>query len=173
MDLLVSSAIFVEDSSDTQDELFLSDDSSLSPSSYNQAGKKTKKKVKATKKSKEKKAPKKNESEFSGLGDVADLEPEDLKKPVEIERVLTLEVADKLIFWYGRLGHPNQKDMRRLVATKLPPSCGITVEDVDLLPWIIRGSMLNTQKMHEIISELEGATEKGNYRGDFESDDDM
>lgn len=69
------------------------------------------------------------------------------------EQILTKAVADKLIFWYGRLGHPDRDSMKRRVA-KLPPSCGIVPDDVDLMPWIIHGTMLNTKRMHEIIAEL-------------------
>ena len=138
---------------------------------YNEAGKQSKKKVKAKKRAQKEKKPRDghdwDNEDFT-------LKPSDYKPKRKEERVLTKEVTDKLIFWYGRLGHPNQATMRRLVATKLPPSAGITVEDVDLLPWIIRGTMLNTQKLHEVIAEMD-VLEKGSYQpreGYEDSDDD-
>ena len=126
---------------------------------YNQAGKETRKKLPAQQKAKKERA------------DVLGLERNIPTKPSEEPRELTSEVADKLIFWYGRLGHPNQKTMRRLVATKLPPSAGITVEDVDLMLWVINGTMLNTKKLHEIVVELK-VTDKGSYRPRGGSDTD-
>jgi hypothetical protein len=129
---------------------------------YNMAGQKQKRKVKASKQKEEKKEPRKK----------TDLEDEDFKYKAEgwklpsrekEERVLTKEVADKLIFWYGRLGHPTQKDMKRRVA-KLPPSCRIHPEDVDLMPWKIRGTILDTKKLYEIIAELDGGAEGSDTR---------
>lgn len=117
----------------------------------NKKGKKAKRKVPPTRK---KRVWKMGDD---GLYEVPDTK---LEHEVRPKRELTVEIADKLIFWYGRLGHPNQETMRRKVA-HLPKSCGITVDDVDLLPWIIRGSVLNTKKLHDIIAELDEKKKDG------------
>ncbi len=106
---------------------------------YNKAGKKTKTKVKA---------PEKKQAE----------EPSSPKPPAvsssaqRKKRILTREVRDKLIFWYGRLGYPTRDEMIKKVA-RLPESCGIRAEDVELLPWIMNGRMIRTKDLHEKVLE--------------------
>ena len=56
---------------------------------------------------------------------------------------------EQCLLWYRRLGQPNKALMKQKVA-KLGASVGITPEDVDSLPWVAGGSMLNTVKMNDL-----------------------
>lgn len=113
---------------------------------YNKAGKTKKMKVKAP--------PRKPREHVLPLT-IDELQidsPNSPSKTKQKKRVLTREVRDKLIFWYGRLGHPERDVMMKKVA-RLPKSCGITPEDVELLPWIMGGRMLKTKELHDKVME--------------------
>ena len=58
---------------------------------------------------------------------------------------------EKCYMWYARLGQPTREKMRKLV-NRLPPSCEIKVDDVDLLPWILGGLTCDIRKMTELIA---------------------
>lgn len=55
---------------------------------------------------------------------------------------------DRIYQWYSRCGQPNRKELKRRVAA-IKHKEGVTVEDVDLLPWNFNGSMINVSKMLE------------------------
>jgi hypothetical protein len=57
---------------------------------------------------------------------------------------------EKCYIWYARMGLPNRKDMKRRVS-EMPESCGITADDVDLLPWVAGGMSLSVKKMNELF----------------------
>jgi hypothetical protein len=52
--------------------------------------------------------------------------------------------------WYARLGQPNRIRMKEKVAA-LSDTCEITVEEVDLLPWVGGGSMLSVKEMNKLM----------------------
>ncbi len=116
---------------------------------YNKAGKKKKIKVNAPEKKQQQEPsspkPPAGSSMKSGVS-----EPDSPSK--RKKRILTREVRDKLIFWYGRLGYPTRDEMIKKVA-RLPESCGIRAEDVELLPWIMNGRMIRTKDLHDKVLE--------------------
>lgn len=111
---------------------------------YNKAGKKKRTKVKAP--------PKKPSLPMSPVIDHSKAGGDPDSPSKRKKRVLTREVRDKLIFWYGRLGYPTRDEMIKKVE-RLPESCGIKPEDVELLPWIMGGRMIRTKDLHEKVME--------------------
>jgi hypothetical protein len=61
------------------------------------------------------------------------------------------EASKKCYMWYARMGQPDRANMKRRVAA-LPQSCDITVEDVELLPWIGNGKMLSVKAMNMLFT---------------------
>lgn len=55
---------------------------------------------------------------------------------------------DRVYQWFSRCGQPNRKELKRRIAA-LKHKEGVTIEDVDLLPWNFNGSMINVSKMLE------------------------
>ena len=55
---------------------------------------------------------------------------------------------DRVYQWYSRCGQPNRKELKRRIAA-LKHKDGLSVEDVDLLPWNFNGTMINVSKMLE------------------------
>lgn len=76
------------------------------------------------------------------------------EEPIELSPHQAAVKRKKCYMWYARLGQPNRETMRRRVAA-LPDTCSdkITLEDVDLLPWILKGTMLNVKVMNRLIVE--------------------
>jgi hypothetical protein len=75
------------------------------------------------------------------------------KKKVEDKKTeLDEETYRKCYMWYARMGQPTRDNMKKRVAA-LPDSCDITPEDVDLLPWVGGGSLLNVNKMNKLLLE--------------------
>jgi hypothetical protein len=52
--------------------------------------------------------------------------------------------------WHQRLGHPNRADMKRRVA-EMPEDCGVTVADVDELPWMPGDRILDVIRINNHI----------------------
>jgi hypothetical protein len=67
-------------------------------------------------------------------------------------RELTDKQRRDLLMWYNRMKTPNKEDMKRRVA-KLPESCDITPEDVELLPWLCKGRYLDLRVMNKYFVE--------------------
>jgi hypothetical protein len=67
-------------------------------------------------------------------------------KPVDIE------MYRKSLMWHARLGQPDRETMKKKVAN-LPDACDITPEDVDDLPWICGGKLLNVRAMNKLFLE--------------------
>lgn len=62
-----------------------------------------------------------------------------------------------LLMWYNRMKTPNREEMKRRVA-KLPSSCDITPDDVDLLPWRCNGKYLDVRIMTKyFMDDWQGA----------------
>ena len=57
-----------------------------------------------------------------------------------------------LLMWYNRMKMPNKEEMKRRVA-KLPDSCDITPEDVELLPWRCGDRFLDLRVMNQYFLE--------------------
>jgi len=80
---------------------------------------------------------------------------------------------EKCWMWYARLGQPDYKRMKTLVAG-MPPSCEITEDDVDLLPWVWGGracdvhgmNKLITEDFHEILGRVKSTREEENTSDD-------
>lgn len=64
------------------------------------------------------------------------------------------EPYDRLVrvySWYGRLGQPDKaKFVDRI---KRLDQADVTVHDIELLPWLLRGKLVNVAKMNRIIRE--------------------
>jgi hypothetical protein len=52
--------------------------------------------------------------------------------------------------WYKRMAQPNRADMKRRVAD-MPESCGITVADIDRLPWVNGDKRLDVMGIQKLI----------------------
>jgi hypothetical protein len=76
---------------------------------------------------------------------VAELDSEN-KSAVDLEKSRKCKECYK---WYSRMGHPSRADMKRRVAD-MPESCNMTVADVDELPWMMGGKMLNVIEMNKL-----------------------
>ena len=63
-----------------------------------------------------------------------------------------VERRRKCYMWYARLGLPNRNQMIQRVAA-LPDSCDISIEDVDILPWIHGGTTLDITEMNKLFLE--------------------
>jgi len=72
---------------------------------------------------------------------------------------------EKCYIWYSRLGQPNKRKMKELVA-KLPPSCDITVEEIDFLPWLPGDYVCDVRQMTKLITsdELTALVKKNQSR---------
>lgn len=57
---------------------------------------------------------------------------------------------ERVYMWYTRTAMPNKKLLTEKVQ-KLPPDAGVTVEDIDLLPWDERGMRVNIAKMNQVM----------------------
>ena len=57
---------------------------------------------------------------------------------------------ERVYMWYTRTAMPNKKLLTDKVK-KLPADAGVTVEDVDLLPWDERGMRVNLAKMNQVM----------------------
>lgn len=62
------------------------------------------------------------------------------------------ETKKKCYMWYARMGQPTRKEMIRRV-NNMPSSCGITQEDVELLPWVAGGHFLKVHDMNKLFLE--------------------
>jgi hypothetical protein len=70
--------------------------------------------------------------------------------PAEKKNAVFLAKRQKCYMWYARMGEPNHADMRRRVAD-LPESCDINIADVDELPWMAGGKILNIIEMSKLF----------------------
>ena len=59
---------------------------------------------------------------------------------------------DRAYSWYTRMAMPTKEAMKEKVEL-MPTSAGLTVDDVDLLPWSMGGKMVNVAKMQKFINE--------------------
>ena len=57
---------------------------------------------------------------------------------------------ERVYMWYTRTAMPNKKLLTEKVK-KLPADAGLTVADVDLLPWDERGMRVNIGKMNQVM----------------------
>ena len=57
---------------------------------------------------------------------------------------------ERVYMWYTRTAMPNKKLLTDKVM-KLPPDAGVSVEDIDLLPWDERGMRVNIAKMNQVM----------------------
>ncbi|CAB9501926.1 expressed unknown protein [Seminavis robusta] len=79
---------------------------------------------------------------------------------------LTNQQGRDLLMWYNRMKTPNKEEMKRRVA-KLPASCDITPEDVELLPWLCKGRFLNLKVMNQyFLDDWQGKDEKNHTDSD-------
>lgn len=86
---------------------------------------------------------------------------EDKKLEQKMKQVLDTSAAfdmsesarrDRAYKWYTRMGQPARDAMKERVET-MPVSSGISVDDVDLLPWNASGKHVNIAKMQRYINE--------------------
>ena len=87
----------------------------------------------------------------------AKIEAENERRRKAQERQLDSE-ADRryrCYMWFSRMGCPNQKEMKRRVANLPAANNDITVEDVDLLPWMPGGFTLNIREMNKLFVDPE------------------
>jgi len=77
-----------------------------------------------------------------------------IKKVVDDEKEdgLSNTRCRDLLMWYNRMKMPNKEEMKRRVA-KLPDSCDITPEDVELLPWRCGDRFLDLRVMNQYFLE--------------------
>ena len=76
------------------------------------------------------------------------------------KRELTMKQKRDLLMWYNRMKTPNKERMKERVAM-LPPSCDITPDDVELLPWLCKGRYLDLRVMNQyFMEEWQGAEDK-------------
>eukprot|EP00977_Amphora_coffeiformis_P007710 scaffold1690_cov182-Amphora_coffeaeformis.AAC.67 len=57
---------------------------------------------------------------------------------------------ERVYMWYTRTAMPNKKLLTEKVK-KLPVDAGVSVEDIDLLPWDERGMRVNIAKMNQVM----------------------
>ena len=68
------------------------------------------------------------------------------------ERQLYSEVRMlKAYHWHGRLAYPSRSNMKRRIEGI--HGCDITADDVDLLPWLPGGLVIDLKAIHKIINE--------------------
>ena len=79
-------------------------------------------------------------------------ERKSIKAAEEETRILSKKQQRDLLMWYTRMKTPTREEMKRRVA-KLPKSCDITPEDVDALPWLCRGRILDVRVMNKLFLE--------------------
>jgi hypothetical protein len=72
--------------------------------------------------------------------------PTQKKSAVDLEKDRKCKECYK---WYARMGQPNCAEMKRRVAD-MPKSCEITVTDVDELPWMTGGKIVNVIAMNKL-----------------------
>ena len=60
---------------------------------------------------------------------------------------------ERVYMWYTRTAMPNKKLLTDKIM-KLPADAGVSVEDVDLLPWDERGMRVNIAKMNQVMLGL-------------------
>lgn len=74
------------------------------------------------------------------------------KKKEEVAKLDSSENArrERAYSWYTRSAMPKRDDFKERVRA-MPLSSGITEEDVDLLPWNSRGTMVNVAKMNSFL----------------------
>jgi len=78
----------------------------------------------------------------------------DVPLPKEPKRMSIAKLQD-LYMWYGRFGQPTREKMVQKVIRlqrSNNPDCRITAEEVDALPWIAGGALLNLTEMNRINS---------------------
>lgn len=64
-------------------------------------------------------------------------------------KILTDEERRKCYMWYDRMGRPPRDKMKQRIP--LMKDCDITVEDVDALPWMMRGTMISQSELNKLI----------------------
>jgi len=64
---------------------------------------------------------------------------------------LTKDKGRSMLMWYARMGNPSKDVMKRKIL-KLPPELrDFTVEDVEALPWVFGGAMLNVNAVNKLF----------------------
>ena len=64
-------------------------------------------------------------------------------------KVLTEEERRKCYMWYDRMGRPTRDKMKQRIP--LMKDCDISLEDVDALPWMCRGTMISQSELNKLI----------------------
>lgn len=57
---------------------------------------------------------------------------------------------ERVYMWYTRTAMPNKKLLTEKIV-KLPADAGVTVEDIELLPWDEKGMRVNIAKMNQVM----------------------
>jgi hypothetical protein len=69
----------------------------------------------------------------------------------------TLDMSDdarreRCYSWYTRMAMPSREDMKTRLKDMPSSTTGVTPDDVDLLPWNDKGSIVNVGKMQRFIN---------------------
>ena len=64
-------------------------------------------------------------------------------------KVLSDDERRKCYMWYDRMGRPTRDKMKQRIP--LMKDCDITLEDVDALPWMMRGAMISQSELNKLI----------------------
>lgn len=79
-------------------------------------------------------------------------EKEKKKKTNEMDMSETAR-RERVYMWYTRTAMPNKKLLTDKIK-KLPADAGVSVEDIDLLPWDERGMRVNIAKMNQVMLKV-------------------
>ena len=104
---------------------------------------------------------------------------EDAKKMKEIEETMNghLDMSEdarreRAYSWYTRMAMPSRAEMKERVST-MKRSSGVAEEDIDLMPWNAKGTMVNVGKMQRFINAgFKKKFTRKNSRASADSDSD-